>query len=348
MTCSPCSNKLFSLVAACVLLAACETRPEPAGPHSAGDVQSLDVGWSGDVGNLEPEIRPQEVRLLPEIVDVQLTGPEKAGEIPDQPGPEAMEEAEVLAADRWSVITINLHCHHDQPELRLQQVANLAMEVEADVLALQEVCQGGGLTNTAQTLASLLSEQSNDSYGHVFEGTHLAWDTYDEGIGFVYRGELADQQIALLPPGLFPRKALWLGLNTPKGRLDTVVTHLSFGQDQADVRLAQAQALEAFVSDVVTAAATGTVALCGDFNDSPDSASMQGLFDSGWTDTFMLLNPGKAGKTYPAGNPKSKIDYLMVRDNTYETVDSADIVFDKPDRGLYVSDHYGLAALITP
>ncbi len=244
----------------------------------------------------------------------------------------------------WAVMTYNLHCHHDDPAARMALVAEEAMARGAEVLLLQEVCEGAGLANTAETLAGLLEDATGDDWTALTVSTHLAWDTYEEGLGLVTSGAIIDWGSVALPPGLFPRKALHARVDAADGPLDALVTHFSFG-DQAPVRLAQAEALSTWIEQAVLPGAPGPVVLGGDFNDVPGSPPLA-VF-SAWTAAWAATHPGQAGKTYPAGAPTKKIDHILLHDGFGASFDQAVMVFDELVDGAYPSDHYGIVAGIT-
>lgn len=244
----------------------------------------------------------------------------------------------------WTVLTYNLHCHHDDPAARMALVAAEAVARGAEVLLLQEVCEGAGLDNTAETLVGLLEAATGDDWTALTQTTHLAWDTYEEGLGLVTSGTVLDWGSVALPPGLFPRKALHARVAAADGTLDALVTHLSFG-DQPAVRLAQAEALATWIEQAVLPDAPGPVVLGGDFNDVPGSPVLT-VFDA-WTEAWAETHPGDAGKTYPAGAATSKIDHILLHDGSGATFGQAALVFDEIVDGGYPSDHYGLVATLT-
>lgn len=254
------------------------------------------------------------------------------------------DSADAKELNQLSVLTFNLHCHHDEPEKRLAMVVDTAVEWGVRVFALQEVCEGGGLENTAKTLAGLMDDATGLQHSALFTPTHTAWDTYQEGLGLVFAGQMTHSEASDLPPGLFPRKALWARVVDGGEIYDVVVTHLSFGDEQADVRLAQAQALEELLVEKILPDAPGPVILAGDFNAPPSSQPVELFTAEGWTEAFHRLHPDDPGYTYPSGNAKSKIDYVFLLDGSYETVLLSDVVLNQPVGGLYPSDHYGIAA----
>jgi endonuclease/exonuclease/phosphatase family metal-dependent hydrolase len=108
------------------------------------------------------------------------------------------------------------------------------------------------------------------------------------------------------------------------------------------------------------------VVLAGDFDDTPDSASIrfwtghQSLDGTSvaYRDAWESVRPGVPGHTFSPANPLvpagemplelgRRIDYIMVRCGVYgPTLDIADcfLAFDRPVDGVQGGDHFGLVA----
>ncbi len=329
----------FSLLLAAVW--ACST-PAGDGPdvvEDAGPDRSVPADVSSEAGHEIGDLSGAEASLEAEaFADLAAEQDSGAGDIPT--GDELAEPP----SSELSVLTFNLHCHHDEPEKRFKMVVDVAVEWGVRVLALQEVCEGGELENTAKTLAGLLDEATGIEHSVLFTTTHVAWDTYQEGLGLVFAGQMTHSEAFDLPPGLFPRKALWARVVDGGEIYDVVVTHLSFGDQQADIRLQQAEALQGVLVEKILPYASGPVILAGDFNTSLTSQPVGIYTAEGWTEAFAHLHPDQPGYTYPAGSAKAKIDHLLLFDGSYDEILAADVVLDQSQDGLYPSDHYGIAA----
>jgi endonuclease/exonuclease/phosphatase family metal-dependent hydrolase len=195
------------------------------------------------------------------------------------------------------------------------RVADVILEHEPDVVALQEVDVGqgrsGGL-DQAQRLAELTDlsahftsarETGGGRYGNAIL-THHPYQLQAEGILPVRRGEV--------------RAAQWLRLSLPDGYLDVVNTHLSLHFFE---RLAQARALfsddpalpEAGREPAPFPALRGTLdrlILCGDFN----SGALSPLYF--WLQ-HRLQDAQRAGgrsarATWPARYPLLRLDHVWV------------------------------------
>jgi endonuclease/exonuclease/phosphatase family metal-dependent hydrolase len=113
------------------------------------------------------------------------------------------------------------------------------------------------------------------------------------------------------------------------------------------------------------------VVLAGDLDATPDASSirflrgrqaLEGTSVSYW-DAWETANPGDAGHTFTPRNPlvmeesdvtreePRRIDYVFVRAGARgPTLDVADcrLIFDEPVGGVWASDHFGVAAELTP
>jgi endonuclease/exonuclease/phosphatase family metal-dependent hydrolase len=333
--------RTIPLLALVVLLQACPDSPggtvEYFTPPADTPLHALDVSAAQDV--------PAD-RWGADAVPVADTAdpPPDAAPPQDTPAPSDLPPDLAPPPASWTVLTYNLHCHHDDPAARMALVAAEAVSRGAEVLLLQEVCEGAGLANTADTLAELLEGATGDDWTALTQSTHLAWDTYEEGLGLVTAGTVIDWGSVALPPGLFPRKALHARIEATDGPMDAVVTHLSFG-DQAAVRRVQAEALATWIEQAVLPGAPGPVVLGGDFNDVPGSPPLA-VFTA-WTEAWAATHPGDPGKTYPAGAATSKIDHILLHPGSGAAFGQAALVFDEEVDGGFPSDHYGIVATLT-
>jgi endonuclease/exonuclease/phosphatase family metal-dependent hydrolase len=107
-------------------------------------------------------------------------------------------------------------------------------------------------------------------------------------------------------------------------------------------------------------------AVAGDFDDTPDSASIrfwtgqQSLAGTSvaYRDAWAAIHPGEPGHTFTPRNPLvtagemslelgRRIDYVLVRCGIHGpalTVDDCRLLFDEPVGGVWASDHFGVLA----
>ena len=128
---------------------------------------------------------------------------------------------------------------------------------------------------------------------------------------------------------------------------------------------ARREAIVAFVNQQRDASAAVGPVIAGDFNAEPDSTAVRyltGLTSLGggstyFQDAWRLAGDAGPGLTWSSANahaalehePDRRIDYIFVRgpDPTGrgEPLD-AHVCFDRPQNGVYASDHFGVSATI--
>jgi endonuclease/exonuclease/phosphatase family metal-dependent hydrolase len=225
--------------------------------------------------------------------------------------------------------------------------------LRADVVALQEV----RAADVEQLLGpgyqvTPFSSTSEDGTGGVV-ATRAAHDVLEE----------IDQRTAEHGQDLPWCATLIVALDSPVGRL--VVAHqkpnwpfpLEVEREQQARRAALA---------VERHAGDGPAVVLGDFDATPDAGSMS--FWRGrrsldgvsvcFQDAWETARPGEAGFTFSAENPlvragevatavSRRIDYVLVRAGRHGAllqVLRCDRLLDRPVRGVWASDHYGLVA----
>lgn len=206
----------------------------------------------------------------------------------------------------------------------LERTAARIREVNADLVALQEINQGCGRTegvDQAATLGQLTGMH------HAF-GEFMDYDGGRYGMAVLSRWPILSVTNHRLPDGVEPRSALEILVETPGGAMRFVGIHLYCTGAE---RLAQARALLAAVRDSDEA-----VVLCGDFNSEPSDPVLAELATE-----FTPLDKGEDHFTFPSDVPAKEIDYVMVRPKDGFTVLHCDVL-DEP----LVSDHRPLFALI--
>jgi len=150
-----------------------------------------------------------------------------------------------------------------------------------------------------------------------------------------------DQRVFHLPEGVFPRRAVAVRAQTSLGAVIFASTHLSFGDDQNEIRIAQLAAARAGLDDMREAGEPATLA--GDFNDRPGSEVIAAAVAAGYLDTWDVVHPTEPGLTFPASAPSLRIDYVLLSPSTSEVepVDAA-VFLDQPLGATLPSDHLGV------
>ncbi len=244
---------------------------------------------------------------------------------------------------RLKVASLNLQCLTGDVAARLDAAAQRFAQLGTDVIGLQEVCVpagDAGVSDTATTLAALLSTRTGRRWTSRFAQTHLANNVTPEGLGFVTALPLSELQVVDLPIGDFQRRAIIGVVGAPVGMVAIAATHFSFRAQDAQVRAAQATAIVTALGQLMPA--TPRQLVLGDMNAIPTEASLDALRTAGFVDAWSAVHPSLPGFTHTSTNPTRRIDYVWAR-GPLDAV-GAETQFGAPFRGTeYVSDHLGLS-----
>ena len=193
----------------------------------------------------------------------------------------------VLAAVTWNVHRcIGLDGIRD-----VGRVAAVLRELDADVVALQEVESGGPNGGPLRQLAELA--QATGLTGVA--GPTLREDRGDYGNALLTRFPVrASREIDLSVPGREPRGAIVTDLAAGSVSLRVVTTHLGL---RASERRFQAGRLLAELSG----SARTALILCGDWNEWLPRSRVLGWFRS-------RFGPAPAPRTFPTGRPLFALD----------------------------------------
>jgi endonuclease/exonuclease/phosphatase family metal-dependent hydrolase len=260
------------------------------------------------------------------------------------------------------VLTVNLlspdHADWDRRRLVLQDGF---ARLKPDVVALQETVSGSGYDQAADLLGTEFhvtrhSGRSDDGVGAALAsrwplGTVREIDLHvtDRTAGFPWSAAVVAEVIAPAPIGPFlfvHHKPNW---------------QLPYAYE----RELQAVACARFVEEQLGERDLHVI-LAGDFDDTPDSASIrfwtgrQSLQDTSvaYRDAWASVRHEQPGHTFSPTNPLvragemslelgRRIDYIMVRCGVHgPTLDVADcfLAFDQPVNRVWGSDHFGLVA----
>lgn len=172
-----------------------------------------------------------------------------------------------------------------------------------------------------------------------------------------------ESRLKLPGPPHDKRGALRCELQTPKGRVSIVTTHLSWELDAPHIREEQVLALDEFAR-----AGGGEIPtiLTGDLNCTPDAlvhdfltgrASLRGR-GTYWRDAYHRRHPHSDGFTWSARNPyvarsverDRRVDYIFIggmKDEGPGAILHSRVVLDLPGHdAVYPSDHFGVFAEI--
>ncbi|MFZ5434365.1 MAG: endonuclease/exonuclease/phosphatase family protein [Calditrichota bacterium] len=257
-----------------------------------------------------------------------------------------------FAQESLKVITYNMQGMRPNSNwsVRLFFMIQFFELLDPDIICLQEINQtlnGGGEDNMARTLAEGLSDHFGIEYHYNFVQTHIGWEQFAEGVGFVTKYPVLAEGARSLPRGDFPRKVAWNRVDTPLGIVNAFSTHLS-----GDAAYQQVQEILTYISEIEQAYPSVGAVLGGDFNSLPNSDPIRLLVESAtdtvYFDTFAELNPGQDGFTVPAEAPTSRIDYIFRRSLGRLQADSSRVVMDSTYDGSHcASDHLGVMTIFS-
>jgi endonuclease/exonuclease/phosphatase family metal-dependent hydrolase len=194
----------------------------------------------------------------------------------------------------------------------LERTAQVLARLDADLIALQEVdlgVQRSGALNQPLELARRLEQLTSQSY-HASFGAFMPHDGGRYGMALLSRRPVQRVRSVRLPDGNEPRIALAVDLLLEDATCVTAIgVHLDWVDDDT-LRFAQAQALAEFVREL-----RNPWILLGDFNDAPQSRTLNLLRDMGQEveklDARGAPAVGVERFTFSADAPTHEIDYVL-------------------------------------
>ncbi|NMO88935.1 hypothetical protein HH311_04015 [Actinomycetospora sp. TBRC 11914] len=264
---------------------------------------------------------------------------------------------------RLRVATWNLWWRHGDPERRRPAILAALRELDADVVALQEVwwhAEGSFADELAAELGmhvALRPSRDPSSWSSALPGT----DAYGIGNAVLARGALGEPAVTTLPAPASEgpaRMLLDVVVATPAGSCRVVTVHLTSTPASA-LRCEQVRTVAAHV-----AAAPRTdlpPIVLGDFNAEAASDEMrllEGLLTAPAEPGLLLINTRRwaADPDAPTwdprnphvaatGSPPVRIDHLLVglgRGRVPVRVAHSAVFGDRPVDGVWPSDHAGV------
>jgi endonuclease/exonuclease/phosphatase family metal-dependent hydrolase len=236
------------------------------------------------------------------------------------------------------VATFNIWHDAGNWPLRLKLLADVLRAADADVIALQEVLQDSAknLPNQAETIAAALG-----GYTVHFMSTSPEGAANRYGNAILARLPVSVVDTIKLEPLDDYRTAIRLRVDAHGQPVDMVNTHLAWKPDQGPVRAQQIRSLLGWLpqDDV-------PLALMGDFNAPLDEAALAPLAIRGLEPA---LKPGTVDTTLVTsrGLPARVIDHIFADPRAFALSDARRIG-DVAVAGEYPSDHFGVAATLTP
>ena len=258
------------------------------------------------------------------------------------------------------VATLNLWGRHGAWDERRSVLVDGLRKLQPDIIAFQEAVVTDGYDQVADLLGA--SYHVAHQAGREVDGTGLSiasrWEVgevWEETLHVTSRVDPSEIAVAeILAPG--PLGTLLFAHHNPSWQL-------GFEHERG----LQAVAASHLVEDLLGKREVRHVVLAGDFNATPDAASvrfwhgLQSLGDTSvcYRDAWESAHPGDPGHTFSPRNPLvtggnnwplelgRRIDYVMVRCGDHgPTLDvtACERIFDEPVEGVWASDHFGVVA----
>lgn len=212
------------------------------------------------------------------------------------------------ASSTIRVMTYNIH-HGEglDQKVDLERIAKLILDAKADVVALQEVDRGVERTQKrdlpaefAQLTGMTVAFENNYHYqGGEYGNAILTRFPIRKTTNTHYKMLRTGEQ----------RGVLQLLLDVHGRDLLFMNTHIDYRPDDAE-RVMNVEELKA----IVAAAGTTPVILCGDFNATPGSRTIEQV-RAFLTDSWTVAGKGD-GLTIPVKKPAKRIDYIWVTKDT--------------------------------
>jgi len=259
---------------------------------------------------------------------------------------------------RLRVMTWNLWWRYGPWEDRLPAIAATLAQVDADVVALQEVWDNGTRNEAAELAEGL-------GFEHAYGG-RLDLDGVLFGNAVLSRWPITNHERVALPAppdADESRCVIRADIDGPRGPIQVFSTHLNWRFDQSHIRQDQVATIAGFVHD--SPARTYPPVVCGDFNAVPDSDEIRMMTGRMRTpvDKLVFHDSWEAGGERDKGpgftwsndnpyaredlEPNRRIDYVFVGWPKAEGaghVLRSEVVATGAVDGCEPSDHYGVLA----
>lgn len=195
----------------------------------------------------------------------------------------------------------------------MRDVVGMIRELDVDALAVCELdsCNLRHGTFQLKDFAEIVSEGESPAWDYRYASA-MQWNGGSYGIGVLARTAILDRFDIRLPKGEGHEPRMCLVVETS----GYVMAAVHLDHKNEEVRMEQAKVLtEVLVNRY--GRSRKPVFLCGDFNARPDSPTLRQLSED-WT----VLS--EEAFTYPSGNPRMCIDYIMALNNRarYEVLDT--------------------------
>ena len=206
-----------------------------------------------------------------------------------------------------TIMTYNIHHGEGIDEkVDLKRIADLILEYEVDIAALQEVDIGVERTDSINIMEMLSSYTGMNS---VF-GKNIDFQGGDYGNGILSRFPVIEDtnyHYNMIRKGE-QRGLLQILIKINSDTLAFMNTHIDYREDDSE-RLQNVKQIKSISKQFDRY----PIIICGDFNDIPGSRTHSRMKDL-FIDSWELLNQ-TSGFTYPAEKPEKRIDYIFYRNS---------------------------------
>jgi endonuclease/exonuclease/phosphatase family metal-dependent hydrolase len=235
------------------------------------------------------------------------------------------------------ILTLNIGFYSDKHgpwDARKILIADAIRLADPDVVALQAVGSAAEIEGGKDQAVQLAESLS----GYT---THFEPINDNQAMAFLSRMPIlrsAKKELSRLcgHEDNFDRIVFYALVDSPLGDIHLFNAHFSWVDEQA---LHNVTETLPFLDS-----ASGLKVLVGDFNQTPNMASIHKLHKAGWSDSFAALHPGEDGFTFEANDPAIRIDYAFVNDDLRDRVEAVEIIESFSDE-TRMSDH--LALMVT-
>jgi len=231
-------------------------------------------------------------------------------DIPDAPrGLDAMPPADgVSTGGAFVIATWNLHnfSKYGVDEWRLEDIAAYITELDADVLAVQELKVKEGTTGSGTQAFDRLLELLP-----AYDGLHAKWDIKDTTVGLLYKTSTVTldghKELFTSDWDAFPRQPLEATITVGgQWTLNVIVLHLKAFKDGLERRRKACKAL----ADYIPKQKNKKYLIIGDLNDDPYDSAASNSYEG----TFLNAEPEYhfLSKTLPKGTVTSTGYYTWI------------------------------------
>jgi endonuclease/exonuclease/phosphatase family metal-dependent hydrolase len=324
--------------------------------------QALDAAYAGKIVRVRGLVDTH--REIPQIVVSDPAQIEVLNEMPPSrpPAPAARPARDHVIVAAYNVLNlfddVDDPYHQDEstpakPREELEKLAAMLREIDADVIAFEEVENRSYLERFLEVFVPEMG------YAHVvhFEGNDL------RGIDVCLAsrlpvGTVTSHRHRSFPgvsgePRRFERDLLCVTIEPPSCKAFEVwVVHLKSnfgGRDAAEpIRLTEANALRHILDERLKAEPQARVILCGDFNDTWDSATMKTIVGEGATAMrcFASELPAETHVTYNREPYRTMIDFLLFSPAMAESYREKSYRIHAGQTASAASDHNAVSASI--